>query len=83
MATSRIRRMGTPLRTTGGEFSRPELLAVCRLQRPTDDRPTCAGHPDPFVLCPTVQFSTVAMLTKEGDQAGEEVAQLGGTGLLW
>ena len=39
-------------------------------------RPTRARHPDPFVLSPAVQFSTGPVLIREGDQAGEKVAQL-------
>jgi hypothetical protein len=51
-------------------------LAVCRLQRAADDRPTAAGYPDPFLVGPTVQLSTSLMLLEEGGQAGEEMAQL-------
>jgi len=51
-------------------------LAACGLQRAADDCPTRARHPDPYLICPAVQLSAVAVLIKEGDQAGEEVAQL-------
>ena len=59
------------------------LFEMGRFQRPTDDRPACAGHPHPFVLCSPVQLSTVAVLINEGDQAGEEVAQLATLRLVW
>jgi len=71
--------MGTSVGIGWRESSRPELLAVCGLQRAADHRATGAGHPDPFVLCPAVQLAAVAVFIKEGDQAGEEVAQLGGS----
>jgi hypothetical protein len=67
----------------GGSLADLKLLAVCRLQRPADDRPARAGHPDPFVLCSAVQLSAVAVLIKEGDQAGEEVAQIAGIRFVW
>jgi hypothetical protein len=63
--------------------SRAELLAVCGLQRPADDRPTRAGHPHPFVLSPAIQLSAVAELIKEGRQAGELVAQLATISFVW
>ena len=63
---------------TSWESGRPELLTACGLQRPADDRPTRAGHPDPFLICRAAQLSAIAVLIKEGDQAGEEVTQLGG-----
>src|SRR5713101_8395649 len=43
--TSPISRMGTSVEDGWWESSRPELLAVCGLQRSTDDRPA-RGHPD-------------------------------------
>jgi hypothetical protein len=68
--------MGTSVEDGWREFSRPELLMACRLQRPTDNRPTRAGHPDPFLICAAVQLPAPAMLLEEGGQAVEEVAQL-------
>src|SRR5882724_1363913 len=47
----------------------PELLAVCRLQRPADDGPTGAGHPDPFLACAAVQLSAPLVLQVEGVQS--------------
>ena len=73
--------MGTSLEDGWRESSRPELLAVCRLQRAADDRPARAGHPNPFLVCSAVQVTAVAVLIKEGDQAGEEVAQLARIGV--
>jgi hypothetical protein len=65
------------------ESSRPELSAVCRGQRPTDDRATRAGHPHSFLICPTVHLPVSAVISEEGNQAGEEIGPLAGIGLAW
>src|SRR6266850_6185047 len=45
-----------------------ESTAACGLQRPTDDRATRAGHPDPFLICSAVQLPAPTMLLEEGGQ---------------
>ena len=57
---------------TGRESGRRELLAVCGLQRPADDRATRARHPDAIVLDTGVEFTAAAMLLEEGVEVGEE-----------
>src|SRR5258706_13476098 len=54
----------------GAKSSRPELLAACRLQRPTDDGPARAGHPDPFLICPAIPVLHSSGLIKERGQLG-------------
>ena len=75
--------MGTSVEDGWRESSRPELWAVGRLQRPADDCPTRASHPNPLLLYPAVHFSAPAMLPQEGGQAVEEMAQLAGIGFGW
>ncbi len=72
--------MGTSIDATGGSLTDPERYFSYEsgLQRPADDRPTRAGHPDPFLIYRAAQLSAIAVLIKEGDQASEEVTQLGG-----
>jgi len=58
-----------------GESSRPELLAVCRLQRPNNRRPARARHSHAIVLDGRVQLAAVLVLEDEGF---ERVAEGGG-----
>jgi hypothetical protein len=59
-----------------GEASRPELLAVCRLQRPDNRRPARARHSHAIVLDGRVQLAAVLVLEDEGFERGAE----GGSG---
>jgi hypothetical protein len=76
MTSSPISLLCTLVKDGWRESNRPELLAVCRLQHPTDDHPARAHHPHPLVISPAIQVPAVAMLLEEGSQAVEEVAQL-------
>ena len=67
----------------GGKSSKPELWAACGLQGPTEDRPTRAGHPHPFLICPAVQLPAPAVFCEEGGQAFEETTQLAKIGFVW
>ena len=58
----------------------PELLAVCGLHRPADDRPTRAGHPHPFLVCPAVQLTAVAVLIKEATKLARSWLSSPGSG---
>ena len=68
---------------TSWESGRPELLTACGLQRPADDRPTRAGHPDPFLICPAIPVLHSSGLIKERGQACKDLAQLVRIGFVW
>jgi integrase len=69
-------RHSKPLDSRSFHISRPELSAVGGLQRPALDRPTRAGHPDPFLVRPAVEVAASPVFFQESSQACKDLADL-------